>query len=120
MGSEGKLLVVEHLQACNWPDLNHGAAISDILKALVYIHSINIVHLDIKPDNVMQDANGTIKLIDFSVGTSADSEHRGFIGSLPFAAPELLEQAPWFGKPVDLYAVGMLIAFLVQLKALFD
>ncbi|KAK4048044.1 Suppressor of Sensor Kinase (SLN1) [Microbotryomycetes sp. JL221] len=36
-----------------------------MLNGLVYLHSQNVVHRDIKPDNILLDANGTIKFVDF-------------------------------------------------------
>jgi len=68
----------------------------------------------------MIDAStGSLKIIDFSVGNQADREQHGFLGSLPFAAPELLAEAPWQPKPVDIYAVGVFVSFLIDMQALF-
>jgi calcium-dependent protein kinase len=38
-----------------------------ITRALIHIHSMNITHKDIKPDNIMFSAEGTVKLIDFGL-----------------------------------------------------
>ena len=40
----------------------------DILSGLAYMHELNVLHLDLKADNCLLDASGTIKLADF--GTS--------------------------------------------------
>lgn len=117
---ESNLLILEQLQPGDWPSMDHAGVIRDLLTAVEYIHSFKLVHLDIKPDNVMCDAStGSLKLIDFSVGRRADMAHHGFIGSLPFAAPELLDTKPWEPKAVDVYAVGVFGCFIINLQGLF-
>jgi len=79
------------------------------------------VHLDIKLDNLMQDPeSGALKLIDFSVAQEDSQKmYEGFYGSLPFAAPELCQTAPWDGKAADIFSVGVVLAFLLDVQALF-
>lgn len=41
--------------------------VDKIVHALIHIHSSNITHKDIKPDNIMYDESGNVKLIDFGL-----------------------------------------------------
>jgi serine/threonine protein kinase len=71
-----------------------------IAEALSYIHSQNILHLDLKPDNVLCDSSGTIKITDFGLaaryrGTQQEPES-GILGSVDYCAPEQR-----YGLPVD-------------------
>ena len=87
-------------------------ALNQLLDALSVIHSRNIQHLDIKPDNILIDRFGKIKLIDF--GASKHIENKGAMttsSSLAmtpgFAAPEQMQgDMTKFGPWTDFYALG--------------
>jgi hypothetical protein len=84
------------------------------LLALAYMHSKNIVHCDIKGDNILIAADGTARICDFElskdVGASASTTIGGTAG---FIAPELLPSPQGQGcKPScasDMYAFGVLV-----------
>jgi len=123
---EGPCLVLELLRKPDWgsPALQPAKALRDILQGVAYIHEHQAVHLDIKPDNVMQgfdmDVSAPLKLIDFSIAASTEQSCHGFMGSLPFAAPELLSESPWWGAPADVFSVGAILVLLLEIKLLFQ
>ncbi len=83
----------------------------DIARALEHIHSQNIIHRDIKPDNVHVTTAGAIKLMDFGISKSQDSTRTttGVVMGTPYyMAPEQV-----LGRNitplVDVYAFGVLV-----------
>lgn len=85
--------------------------ISSLCDALSFLHAHKIIHKDIKPENVMIDNNGNVKLIDFDaarIHKGYQSRDTNFIGTVGYAAPEQygLNQTD---NRTDIYALGVLM-----------
>ncbi|KAI5181270.1 serine/threonine protein kinase KIN1/2 [Nematocida sp. AWRm80] len=93
-----------------------------ILSAIYYCHSHNLVHRDIKIENILVDSNDNAMLIDF--GLSNFYEKEGFLGtfcgSLYFAAPELLSGNLYEGPEIDIWSLGVVLYVMVCGKVPFD
>merc|ERR1719410_1205638 len=87
------------------------AYMRDIIMGLEYIHAIGIAHMDIKPENLLLDANDRVKLADFGVSTICDHGQGGkirkFSGTPAFTAPETTQNQPFTAWPLDVWAVGV-------------
>jgi CHASE2 domain-containing sensor protein len=98
-----------------------------VCRALQYAHSRvmtlygtmyrGIVHRDLKPANIMLSRSGQIKLTDFGIarpGTVSlhTAESGGVVGTLPYLAPEQLEEQQLTGS-VDIYALGVTLYELI-------
>ena len=92
-----------------------------ILDALTEIHSHQILHLDIKPGNIMIDSNGLIKLIDFGASkqlTSEETALTGFYFTRGYAPSEQTGMLfNKFGPWTDIYAVGATMYNLLTSKS---
>ena len=82
-----------------------------IIEAVKHMHENNIVHLDLKPENIMcQTRKSTnVKVIDFGLATKLepDSAVKITTGTAEFAAPEIVDREP-VGFYTDMWAVGVL------------
>ncbi|KAF9909566.1 hypothetical protein EC991_008391 [Linnemannia zychae] len=77
-----------------------------------YLHDHDIVHRDIKPDNLLRAADGTLKIVDFGVSEmftkKGDDIIKKSAGSPAFMAPELCRShGEVSGKPTDLWSMGV-------------
>lgn len=80
---------------------------ADLLQALDYAHSRNIIHRDIKPANILLTERGRGKLCDFGMASFMD-EVKGITlteGTLPYIAPEVLDGEPP-SPSSDIYSLG--------------
>lgn len=83
---------------------------------LEYLHGFNdngILHMDIKPDNIMLDINGKVKLIDFDNAVAGNAGMTVDSGSPLYAAPEQYS-GKYAVTQSDVYSVGMVILFMVS------
>lgn len=90
--------------------------------ALDYCHKNNVVHRDLKIENILISQTGNIKIIDFGLSNLYDPIHHlsTFCGSLYFAAPELLNAKVYTGPEVDVWSFGVVLYVLVCGKVPFD
>ncbi|MBE9129807.1 MULTISPECIES: serine/threonine-protein kinase [unclassified Coleofasciculus] len=100
----------------------------EILPLLEYIHRHQVIHRDIKPQNIIRcQDDGRLVLIDFGavkeqLAQASDSSMKmpstHFIGTVGFAPPEQFSLRPVFGS--DIYALGITCFFLLTGKAPLD
>jgi len=78
------------------------------LNALSFLHANGVIHGDVKPSNMLVDAQGRIKLGDFGLARRASSEQGSLLkGTTKYMAPELVsDQFGPVGPASDLYSLG--------------
>lgn len=85
--------------------------VDQLVDALAYIHSKQILHRDLKPSNILITHNGNnVKIIDFGLSDADDyAILKQPAGTLKYMAPEQLEQGRKVDCRADLYAFGLLL-----------
>ncbi|GJN24726.1 hypothetical protein PR202_gb12483 [Eleusine coracana subsp. coracana] len=89
----------------------------DIISGLMYLHSHNIIHGDIKPDNLLVTSTGTVKIGDFSVSQVYEDDDDIIWrspGTPVFTAPECCQGSAYHGRPSDTWAVGVTLYCMIS------
>ena len=97
----------------------------EICKALKYAHDKNVIHRDIKPENVLISNEGEVKLTDFGIATSKDTEDEGLtsagmtLGTPAYMSPEQISDTKTVDKRADIYSMGVVLYKMVTGKTPF-
>ncbi|UJR10177.1 hypothetical protein I4U23_014392 [Adineta vaga] len=97
------------------PESQARAIFRQIVSAVHFLHKNNIVHRDLKLENILIDHNGDIKLADFGLSNNWSPRRllHTFCGSPLYASPEIVSGIPYYGPEVDCWSLGVLLYTLV-------
>jgi len=93
-----------------------------MLRALKYIHSANVIHRDIKPQNLLVNLDCNLKVCDFGLARGLEGSQQAlteYVVTRWYRAPEILLGVEDYSKAVDVWAVGCVLAELLLRKPLF-
>ncbi|XP_041035212.1 MAP/microtubule affinity-regulating kinase 4 isoform X6 [Carcharodon carcharias] len=98
------------------------AKFRQIISAVQYCHQRNIVHRDLKAENLLLDGDCNIKIADFGFSNEFQFGNKldTFCGSPPYAAPELFQGKKYDGPEVDIWSLGVILYTLVSGSLPFD
>ncbi|TPX37511.1 hypothetical protein SmJEL517_g00524 [Synchytrium microbalum] len=85
-----------------------------VVDGVRFMHSKNVVHRDIKDENIVIDDQFRVKIIDFgSAAVDVGTPYRTFRGTIQYAAPEILRGEKYHGRPCDIWALGILLYIIL-------
>jgi mitogen-activated protein kinase 1/3 len=112
--SSSQPLLVEH----------HRYFVYQLLRGLKYIHSANVLHRDLKPGNLLLNANCDLKICDFGLARIAepagpDDCLTEYVATRWYRAPEVLLNYETYGPAMDVWSAGCILAELMLRRPLF-
>jgi eukaryotic-like serine/threonine-protein kinase len=87
--------------------------LKQVAEGLAYAHSLNVVHRDVKPDNIFILKDGRVKLTDFGIARTVDYEQTHLtktgvmLGTLAYVSPEQLQDAKNVDHRADIFSLGV-------------
>jgi len=98
------------------------ANLYQMLNGLAYCHAHRVIHRDLKPQNLLIDRSGNLKLADFGLARAFSLPIRTYtheVVTLWYRAPEILLGQKQYSTPVDIWSVGCIFAEMAQRRPLF-
>ncbi|KAL4285433.1 hypothetical protein GQ457_16G029390 [Hibiscus cannabinus] len=97
---------------------------TQLVSALHFCHQNGVAHRDVKPQNILLDQNGILKVSDFGLSALPEHLNNGFLhtacGTPVYAAPEVLRGKGYDGSKADAWSCGVILFVLLAGKLPFD
>ncbi|KAJ2668627.1 mitogen activated protein kinase [Coemansia spiralis] len=98
-----------------------------ILRALKYIHSCNVLHRDLKPANILLNSNCDLKVCDFGLARGANDDSEAgessflteYVATRWYRAPEIMLSFKEYTKAIDIWSVGCIMAEMLSRTPMF-
>ena len=91
-----------------------------ILKGIKACHEANVYHRDIKLENILLNDNYNPKICDFGLGILKQKKAIEPVGTLKYAAPEVLANKLYDSSKIDIFILGVTLFYLVNSSTGFN
>ena len=125
-------LVMEYMQGGDLMQIMGGKAMKEqdiwditvqLIRGIRYLHQNNIIHGDLKPQNLLVSSNGTIKIGDFGLSKMIEENQmqKECVGTPAFVSPEVCSgELSFDGKKADMYSMGATMYYITFCKTPFE
>lgn len=97
---------------------------SQILNGVYLLHQKDIIHRDLKPENILINNQGIVKLADFGLARELPKDESLLmtknVCTIWYRSPELLYGCSQYGKEIDIWSLGCILAELLQKLPVFS
>lgn len=102
------------------PEIKIRSILSQVLQALAFMRERGYFHRDIKPENILVK-NDVVKIADLGLAREIRSRppYTEYVSTRWYRAPEVLLRSSYYSSPIDIFAVGCILAELYSLQPLF-
>ena len=109
-------------KGCHIPEVFIKRTILQTLMGIAHLHEKGFFHRDLKPENLLINNDETVKIADFGLAREIRSmpPYTDYISTRWYRAPEMLLKMTNYSHPVDIFAIGCIMAELYLQKPLFD
>ena len=87
-----------------------------MLKGIEACHIAGVCHRDLKMQNILVDKNHCPKICDFGFATMNNGHLNQYLGTINYAAPEILRNKPYDGFKADIFSLGVVLLTLTTCK----
>lgn len=85
-----------------------------LMKSIKYMHSRNVVHRDLKIENILYDEQMNIKVADFGFSTyKSINKLKSYRGTMTYMAPEIKQGKQYDGRQADVFSAGVILFIIV-------
>ena len=104
----------------NLPEISIKHVIYQTLQGLAYMHKHSFFHRDMKPENLLNSGD-IVKIADFGLAREIRSRppFTDYVSTRWYRAPEILLRSTTYNSPIDIFAMGAIMAELYMLRPLF-
>lgn len=102
--------------------INRYSLIKQLIEGVSYLHSQQVVHRDLKPQNILVNKEGELKIADFGLARSFEIKMPAYsseVVTLWYRSPELLKGCKVYGYSVDIWSLGCIISEILTGSPLF-
>ena len=110
----------EHQASVNYDNTARQIILVGVARGMMYLHQHNVIHRDLKPDNVLLDSNLRPRITDFGLSKFFQAGHSKTqsqaCGTPVYKAPEIITSGNKYDTKADVYAFGILMFEVLQEK----